>query len=112
MKRSIHHPIIQVSTMTDSADEAATIADTLVRERLAACAQVLGPADSVYWWKGTVENAREWQCILKTREDLYEKVEARIRALHSYQLPAIIAVPVLGGSAPYLQWINDEVEAG
>jgi periplasmic divalent cation tolerance protein len=96
--------------MTDSAEQAATIADTLVRERLAACAQVMGPMDSVYRWQGRMESTTEWQCVLKTRDDLYEKVEARIMALHSYEVPAIIAVPVVHGSRSYLEWMNSEVE--
>ena len=102
--------IVQITTMTDSAEQAATIADTLVRERLAACAQVMGPMDSVYRWQGRMESTTEWQCVLKTRDDLYEKVEARIMALHSYEVPAIIAVPVVHGSRSYLEWMNSEVE--
>ena len=102
--------IVQITTMTDSAELAATIADTLVGERLVACAQVLGPMDSVYWWKGRMERATEWQCVLKTREDLYSKVEARITTLHSYEVPAIIAVPVVRGSKAYLEWMSNEVE--
>ncbi len=104
--------IVQITTMTDSAELATTIADTLVRERLAACAQVVGPMDSVYWWQGRMQKATEWQCVLKTRDDLYEKVEARIVTLHSYEVPAIIAVAVAHGSEPYLQWIDSEVGTG
>ena len=102
-------PFIQITTMTDSAEEAQAITATLVRERLAACARVCGPVSSIYWWQGAIEEATEWECVVKTREELYDRVEARIRSLHSYEVPAILAVPVLRGSAPYLEWINSEV---
>ena len=105
-------PFIQITTMTDSAEEAGKIAATLVRERLAACAQVFGPAVSTYWWEGEIEEATEWECVVKTREALYERVEARIRSLHSYEVAAILAVPVVRGSTPYLEWISAEVEDG
>jgi len=108
MDRTIQ--IVQITTMTDSSQLAATIADTLVRERLAACAQVLGPLDSVYWWQGRMEKTTEWQCVLKTRDDLYKKAEARIITLHGYEVPAIIAVPIVYGSKSYLEWMNNEVE--
>ncbi len=104
--------VVQIATMTDSAELAATIADTLVGGRLAACAQVLGPMDSIYWWQGRMERATEWQCVVKTRDDLYERVEARIMALHSYEVPAITAVAVVHGSKSYLEWVNGEVDGG
>jgi periplasmic divalent cation tolerance protein len=68
--------------------------------------------DSVYWWQGRMEKATEWQCVLKTRDDQYEKVEARIVGLYSYEVPAIIAVPVVHGSTSYLEWIDNEVGTG
>jgi len=104
--------MVQITTMTDSEQEAVLIAKTLTRERLAACGQVSGPVQSVYWWQGQMEQAAEWQCMVKTRKDLYEKVEARIMGLHSYEVPAIIAVPVVHGSEAYLAWMNGETEAG
>ena len=104
--------MVQITTMTDSEQEAVLIATTLTRERIAACCQVSGPVQSVYWWKGQMEQTAEWQCLVKTREDLYETVEAGIMALHSYEVPAIIAVPVVHGSEAYLAWRTAETEAG
>lgn len=99
---------IQVTTASDSEEEARKIARTLVEERLAACAQVVGPVASTYWWRGKVEEAREWKCVCKTRRDLYEQVEEAILGMHSYELPQILALPVLTGLPAYLEWLDRE----
>jgi periplasmic divalent cation tolerance protein len=102
-------PFLQVTTTADSAALAERIADTLVSERLAACAQVVGPIRSTYRWRGQVERADEWYCHLKTTADRWDAVLARIHALHSYETPEIIAVPIVAGAAPYLAWVAQEV---
>jgi uncharacterized protein involved in tolerance to divalent cations len=86
------------------------VARALVEERLAACVQILGPITSTYRWKGAIETSEEWQCWAKTRRDLYEKIEQAIRRLHSYEVPEIIAVPILAGSESYLKWLDEELE--
>lgn len=100
---------IQVFTAIDDESKAAQIARTLVEERLAACVQVLGPVTSTYRWKGRVETSREWLCVAKTRQDLYARVEAAIRRVHSYEVPEILALPVVAGSRDYLAWLEGEV---
>ena len=70
--------------------------------------QVLGPVESRYWWGGTVETATEWLCVAKTTADRYDEVEAAIRSAHSYDVPEILALPVVRGSAPYLRWLGEE----
>ncbi len=100
---------IQVMTTTARRDEAERIAVTLVEARLAACVQVLGPIASTYRWKGAIESSQEWLCLIKTRQDLYEKVEASIRGVHPYEVPEVLALPVVAGSAPYLAWLDGEV---
>jgi len=80
-----------------------------VEERLAACAQVSGPLASTYRWEGTVERATEWYCHLKTTVDRLPALESRIRELHPYEVPEIIAVPIVQGNAAYLDWIRDSV---
>ena len=97
-----------VSTAIDSEAAARAIARAAVEERLAACAQVT-PVTSVYRWRGNVEEAAEWICQLKTTPEQIETLTARIRALHSYEVPEIITVPVLTGYPPYLQWVADSV---
>ncbi len=100
---------IQVFTTTASEESAAQIAEALVAARLAACVQILGPITSTYRWQGAVETAREWLCLIKTEQRRYAEVEAAILALHPYDVPEILAVPVTAGHAPYLAWLNAAV---
>ncbi len=102
---------IQVLTTADSEDEAAAIATALLDARLAACVQTIGPITSAYGWQGKRELAVEWQCLAKTEERLYSEVEAAIRAVHSYEEPEILAIPVLAGSPGYLGWVSENVRA-
>jgi periplasmic divalent cation tolerance protein len=99
----------QVTTTVATRAEAERIAATLVEERLAACVQIAGPIASVYRWKGAVENAPEWYCYCKTTRARYPALEARLRALHPYETPEIIAVPIVAGLPAYLAWIEDSV---
>ncbi|MBN1106533.1 MAG: divalent-cation tolerance protein CutA [Deltaproteobacteria bacterium] len=100
---------IQVSTTLEKRDDARRMAGALVEKRLAACAQIAGPILSVYWWKGRMEEAEEWLLILKTRKDLYDRLEGEIRELHPYDVPEIVAVPLAAGSPDYLRWIDEEL---
>ncbi|MGD0279083.1 MAG: divalent-cation tolerance protein CutA [Smithella sp.] len=101
---------IQVSTTTETKEEAQKIAKYLVEQKFAACVQITGPIESTYRWKGKVEKAQEWLCLIKTREDCFDKVEAAIKKLHSYETPEIIAIPIFKGSREYLNWLCDETE--
>lgn len=98
---------IQVITTTETKEQAQTIAQHLVEAKLAACVQITGPIASTYRWKGKVETANEWNCLIKTREELYDKVETAIKKLHSYETPEIFAVPIIKGSSEYLSWLDD-----
>ena len=91
---------------------AATIASALGEERLAACASVQPGVASVYRWQGRVEQAREALLLAKTTPTRLDALVARIQALHPYELPEILAVEAVGGSAAYLGWIADETSAG
>ena len=101
-------PVLILSTAPTRA-EAETIAEALVAEKLAACVQ-LSAIDSVYRWQGGVEHGAEVRIAIKTRATLIEAVEARIKALHSYDVPEIVVVPIVGGSRDYLGWIAAETE--
>jgi periplasmic divalent cation tolerance protein len=103
---------VHVLTTVSSEEEAKRIADDLLDRRLAACVQVVGPIVSRYRWQGELEQAEEWQCLVKTEADLYEPVETAIRAIHSYDEPEIIATPVVAGSAGYLAWVSENVGDG
>ena len=99
-----------VIVLTNLPDRATAIrlANALVEQKLAACVNVLSECTSVYRWKGTLETAREVPVLIKTRAGRYAEVEAAIRSLHPYELPEIIAVPVVRGSEEYLQWVAGE----
>ena len=99
---------IEVRTALPTREGANTIAQHLVRERLAASAQVSGPIESVYWWRGEMVHAQEWLMTAKTRLPLYQAVEQAIRHLHSYEEPGIIALPIIAGSTSYFSWIAKE----
>ncbi len=88
--------------------EANRIADTLVGERLAACVNILGSVRSIYRWQGQVEHADEIALIAKTTAALFDSLAARVRQLHSYDTPAIVAWPIVAGDAAYLDWIAAE----
>ncbi len=88
--------------------EANRIAEALVGERLAACVNILGAVRSVYRWQGTVERADEIAMIAKTTEAVFERLAARVRALHSDDTPAVVAWPIVAGDAAYLDWIAAE----
>lgn len=95
--------------LTTCPDEATArrIARTLVEERLAACVNVLPPMHSVYRWKGKVEDATEQLLIIKIAAQRYAAVQDRLRALHPYELPEIIAVPLADGLPDYLAWLHN-----
>jgi periplasmic divalent cation tolerance protein len=100
---------VQVVTTTEKKEDAEKIAKAIVEKRLAGCVQILGPILSTYWWKGTMETAQEWQCLMKTRKDLYGEIEKVLKAIHPYETPEIIAIPIVDGSREYLGWLRNEL---
>jgi len=99
-----------VVTFNDQS-EADAMARTLVKERLAACAQMDGPITSVFWWEGDAQTEMEFRVEFKTRTALLPALTARVLELHSYDTPQVVAVPIVGGSEAYLQWMRDETAA-
>lgn len=94
-------------TATDKA-EAGTLARAVVGERLAACANFLGPVESVYWWDGKLCEDEEVALILKTSGDRKNDLITRIHELHSYEIPCIVCLPITDGNPDFLQWIATE----
>jgi periplasmic divalent cation tolerance protein len=88
--------------------QAGLLGSTLVREKLAACANILGPIISIYRWKGTLHRDREVALLLKTRASLVEALTKRVVALHPYEIPCVIAVGIVGGLPAFLRWIETE----
>jgi periplasmic divalent cation tolerance protein len=101
---------IQISTTTETKEQAQKIAKYLVEQKLAACVQISGPIESTYRWKGKVETSKEYLCLIKTWTTLFKKVEAAIKKMHPYETPEIIAVPIIKGSKEYLNWLDDETK--
>lgn len=99
---------LQVWTTLPDEVQARALATDLVQRRLAACVQVGGPVESIYRWQGNVETSREWTCAIKARRDLYPAIERAIREQHPYDTPQIIALPILLGWQPYLDWLLAE----
>ena len=100
---------IQVFTTTESKEEAEKISRAVVGKRLAACTQIVGPIKSIYRWKENIEEEEEWLCIIKSLNDLYEQLEKVIKEIHSYEVPEILALPVVAGNQAYLEWLNKEL---
>jgi periplasmic divalent cation tolerance protein len=98
---------VVVLVTTATAEDAARLGRTLVDERLAACANVVGPIRSIYRWQGAVEDATEHLVLLKARAADVPALDVRVRALHAYEVPEVLALPVTWGSAPYLAWLAD-----
>jgi periplasmic divalent cation tolerance protein len=100
---------VVVFVTVSSAGEARKIAEALVRERLAACVNEVPGVRSIYRWKGKVESAGERLLLIKTARRRLPALTKRVRALHSYTVPEVIALPILSGNADYLSWIADAV---
>jgi periplasmic divalent cation tolerance protein len=100
---------IAVFTTVGSLAEARKLAHSLVERQLAACAQI-SEIESVYCWQGEKQNEREFRVLFKTESALYSAVESAIRELHSYELPAIYALPVEQIFAPYAEWVSDSIK--
>jgi periplasmic divalent cation tolerance protein len=102
---------IVVLVTCGSRGEARKISRMVVETRVAACANVSGAAvESVYWWKGKVETAKEFLVVMKTTRRAFAKLRAAILEAHSYDVPEIIALPIVDGEAKYLEWIGESVE--
>ena len=99
---------IQVITTTAERSEADAIAEAILKQRLAACVQIGGPIDSSYWWNSRIETSREFVLTIKTRRDLFPRLEAAILALHSYEQPEILAIAAVEVTPGYLKWLEEQ----
>lgn len=97
---------IVVLVTTSNKEEAEKIANSLLNEKLIACANIIGPVHSLFWWTGKIERTEEYIILMKSRESLFDKLSERVKALHSYDVPEIIALPVVKGYKAYVEWLD------
>jgi periplasmic divalent cation tolerance protein len=103
------HPIVVLCTI-GKLEEAEALASALVEQRLAACVNVVPAVTSIYRWRGQVERDEERLLVIKTRAERFEELRQAIVARHPYEVPEIVALPVVAGHAPYLGWIDESVD--
>jgi len=98
---------IVVLVSCGSEEEATKIANSLVEERIAACVSIISPVRSIYRWEGKIWDEKEWVLIIKTQKKRFEELEKKVKSLHSYSVPEVIALPIVEGSASYLKWLEE-----
>jgi len=103
-------PIIVLITAKNT-KEAARIANKLVAEKLIACANIINGVKSIFWWEGKVDKADEVLLILKSKKSCFAKIVKTVKKLHSYEVPEIIALPIIDGSKDYLDWVRKNCSA-
>ncbi len=87
--------------------EAEKIAQTLLKERLIACANIINPVTSFFFWSGKIDRAEECLVVMKSRRDLFAELAERLKGLHSYEVPEVLAIPIVEGSKAYLDWMSE-----
>jgi periplasmic divalent cation tolerance protein len=97
--------IIVLVTTKDKV-EADKISQTLLQEKLIACANIISPVSSCFLWQGKIDRAEECLVVMKTHKDLFTELVVRVKALHSYEVPEVLAMPVVDGSGEYLAWMR------
>ena len=110
MAKDPSQPIVVLMTAS-SGDEANGIAEMLISKRLAGCVQILPEMQSIYFWKGEVQRDREVPILAKTVASKFSDLEREVRALHSYETPEIVALPIIAGSTPYLEWLAENLQS-
>ena len=103
--RSIPHIVVLVTA--GSKEEAQKIARGLLEEKFAACVNIIDGVESHFWWQGKIDIVKEALLVIKTRKELFNKLAKKVKSLHSYSVPEIIALSIVTGNTEYLKWIND-----
>jgi len=97
---------ILVLTTLPSPQKSRRLAELVLKKKLAACINILGPVQSFFWWKKKIDRAREYLLLIKTRRSLFSKLESLIRKNHPYSIPEIVSLPIDRGTKPYLDWLS------
>jgi len=98
---------IVVFITTQNVKQARDISLRLIKAKLAACVNIVSGVKSIFWWQGKVDSAKEALLIVKTKKSLLNRLVKTVKKLHSYDVPEIIALPIIGGNKEYLKWLND-----
>ena len=101
---------IVIFVTTGAKEEAHEIAELLLDQRKAACVNIVARVDSLFWWQGRLDSAQESLLIIKTKASLLLEIIGLVKGVHSYEVPEIIALPIIGGNEDYLKWIDSEVK--
>jgi len=101
---------VVVFMTTSNKEEAVKIVRILLKERLIACANILDPVSSLFWWQGKIDEEKEFLVFMKSRKNLFERLSERVMEIHSYEVPEIIALPIIEGSPPYLDWLKASLQ--
>ena len=101
---------VVVIITTPNKEEALKIVRILLKERLIACANIVGPVSSLFWWQGKVDEENEFLVFMKSHKSLFERLSERVTEIHSYDVPEIVALPIIEGSPPYLDWLKTSLQ--
>lgn len=96
-------------TTVDNKSVAREIAETVIEQKLAACVQI-SQCQSIYTWQGKIEDTSEFLCVMKSRADLYSRLEHSIKKIHTYDVPEVIATDIIAGNKDYFEWLNDSLQ--
>lgn len=102
--------IVVIMTATNS-EEAFKIVHCLLNEKLIACANIVGPVSSLFWWEGKIDKASEFLVFMKSHENLFERLAGRVKEIHSYEVPEVIALPIKKGLPSYLDWLSTSLQS-
>ena len=100
---------IVVLITAQDAVEAKTIANQLLKKKLIACANIIEGVQSVFWWQGKIDQAKETLIVLKSQQSFFKKIVKTVKAHHSYEVPEVIALPIIDGNPDYLKWIDESL---
>ena len=105
-----HYLLVIVTISTKK--EASKIVRCLLEERLIACANIIGPISSLFWWKDKIDEVTEFLVLMKSHSKLFDKLSKRVKKIHSYEVPEILALPILKGLPSYLNWLKTNLQLG
>ena len=101
---------VVVIMTTSNKEEAEKIVRSLLKEKLIACANIVGPVSSLFWWQEKIDEENEFLVFMKSHKSLFKKLSEKVTEIHSYDVPEIIAFPIIEGSPPYLDWLKTSLQ--